>query len=74
MNNQMHDRRRFLQKSALATLTALVGTDVIFAHNIPRHYVPLGLDADYDPLKGKKPRYESAGRQTLECRIRRFTC
>ncbi|MBD2752404.1 sulfite oxidase [Spirosoma validum] len=53
MQNQIHDRRGFLQKSALATLAALVGTEVVFAEKIPPHYVPLAFD--YDPLKGKSP-------------------
>ncbi|UFH53830.1 sulfite oxidase [Spirosoma sp. KNUC1025] len=59
MKNQIHDRRGFLQKSALATLTALVGTNVVFADNIPLHYTPLALD--YDPLKGKSPEMKVLG-------------
>lgn len=55
MESRLHDRRGFLQKSALATLTALVGADIAFADNMPRHFMPLALSADYDPLKGKIP-------------------
>ncbi len=53
MHDHLHDRRGFLRKSALATLTALVGTDVVFADRIPRYHMPSGFD--YDPLKGKSP-------------------
>ncbi len=53
MQDQIHNRRGFLQKSALATLTALVGTNIVFADNIPPHHIPLAFD--YDPLKGKSP-------------------
>ena len=53
MKNKVHNRRGFLRKSALATLTTLVGAEVVFARNIPRHYQPLGFE--YNPLAGKSP-------------------
>ena len=53
MHHQIHDRRGFLRKSALATLTTLVGTHIVFADRIPTFYTPLGFD--YDPLKEKSP-------------------
>lgn len=53
MQNQIHDRRGFLRKSALATLTTLVGTPIVFADRIPPFYKPLAFD--YDPLKAKSP-------------------
>ncbi len=53
MKTQLVDRRGFLRKSALATLTAMVGADVVFAENMPAHYLPLAFDND--PLKGKIP-------------------
>ncbi|WP_375444040.1 sulfite oxidase [uncultured Fibrella sp.] len=53
MKNDVHNRRGFLRKSALATLTTLVGAEVVFANKMPRHYRPLGFD--YNPLDGKSP-------------------
>jgi DMSO/TMAO reductase YedYZ molybdopterin-dependent catalytic subunit len=47
---QIHDRRGFLKKSALAALASIAGAEVAFAGNIPRNYTPLLLD---DPLAGK---------------------
>ncbi len=55
MTDNLHDRRGFLHKSALATLTALVGTNIAFADKLPRHYVPLALTDDYNPMATKNP-------------------
>jgi len=55
MTDHLHDRRGFLHKSALATLTALVGTHIAFADKLPRHYVPLALTDDYNPMATKNP-------------------
>jgi DMSO/TMAO reductase YedYZ molybdopterin-dependent catalytic subunit len=49
----MHNRRDFLKDSAAAALATLVGTEVVFASNVPGGYVPLGMPTDYDPLQGK---------------------
>ncbi len=43
------DRRGFLTRSALATLTALVGADVVFADRLPAHYLSLGFDRNGGP-------------------------
>ena len=54
MLNQSHsyfDRRGFLKKSSLATLTALLGADIVFADNLPGYLLPIGIDAD--PMAGK---------------------
>lgn len=40
------DRRGFLKKSSLATLTALLGADIVFADKLPKNYFPLVFDAD----------------------------
>lgn len=49
---QIHDRRGFLKKSALAALAGIAGVEIVFAGNMPRHYTPLLLE---DPLAGKSP-------------------
>jgi DMSO/TMAO reductase YedYZ molybdopterin-dependent catalytic subunit len=60
MNSSVFDRRGFLQKSTLAALTSLLGTDIVFADRLPAHTLPLvfgtlGSDHDTDALKGKNP-------------------
>lgn len=52
MNADLHNRRGFLKKSALTTLAGIVGTEIVFAENIPKHHVPLAFD---EGLKGKHP-------------------
>ncbi|MFN3377911.1 MAG: hypothetical protein ACK41O_00565 [Runella zeae] len=52
MNTELHDRRGFLKQSVLTSLAGLVGTDIVFAENMPKHHVPLALD---EGLKGKHP-------------------
>ena len=49
----LYNRRGFLRKSALTTLAAGVGADIVFAEHMPRHHRPLGFE--YDPLAGKSP-------------------
>ena len=44
MKTPFHDRRGFLKKSVLASLTAALGTKVAFADKIPVHYTPLVLE------------------------------
>lgn len=41
-------RRKFLSKSAMATLAAIVGSKVVFAENFPNDLEPIGLQ-DQDP-------------------------
>lgn len=59
MKQPIFDRRGFLRKSTLTTLTALAGADVIFADKLPPSYRPLALD--YDPLKDKSPEMKVLG-------------
>ncbi len=49
--NSTNPRRQFLHQSGVATLAALLGTEVAFAEHIPLTLQLLGLD--YDPLTGK---------------------
>jgi DMSO/TMAO reductase YedYZ molybdopterin-dependent catalytic subunit len=51
-NKQLHDRRGFLKKSALAALAGIAGTEIMFAGNMPANYIPLLLE---DALAGKSP-------------------
>ena len=47
--NKLFDRRGFLQKSALATLGTLLGTELVFADQLPPNYLPLVFDRIGDP-------------------------
>ncbi len=50
------DRRGFLKTSSLAALTSLLGTNIVFADRLPRHYLPLALEPDwfdFDPMAAK---------------------
>ena len=47
------DRRGFLKKSSLATLTVLLGDDIVFAHKLPRNYLPVAVDVDPMASKNK---------------------
>lgn len=49
--NTLFDRRGFLKKSSLATLTTLLGTEIIFADKLPPYYLP--LRAEIDPMATK---------------------
>lgn len=51
--NTLKDRRSFLKKSTLATLSTLLGADIIHAATMPKDYIPVMLQADFDPMKGK---------------------
>lgn len=53
MGKKYHDRRGFLKKSVLATLTSIVGMEVVFADKMPANFTPLALTDD--ALKGKDP-------------------
>ncbi len=48
----LFDRRRFLKQSTLATMTALLGTDIVHAAQLPPGYLPLAF-RQADPLAGK---------------------
>ena len=52
----LFDRRGFLKASSLTTLTALLGTNIVFADRLPRHYLPLAfsrIDGPLDPMATK---------------------
>jgi DMSO/TMAO reductase YedYZ molybdopterin-dependent catalytic subunit len=44
MNSNFHNRRGFLKKGVLASLTAALGTEIAFAGKMPAHYTPLILE------------------------------
>ncbi|GAB3512897.1 sulfite oxidase [Spirosoma knui] len=50
-SDRLFDRRGFLKKSSLATLTTLLGTNIVFADRLPKQYIPLVFDVN--PLAGK---------------------
>ncbi len=52
-SDNLFDRRGFLQKSALATLTTLLGTDIVFADKLPQHYLPMAFEVDPMATKNK---------------------
>ncbi|MGB6152675.1 MAG: sulfite oxidase, partial [Pricia sp.] len=43
-------RRKFVQKATLASMTALLGADIVFGSAMPENYLPLALQ-DPDPFK-----------------------
>ncbi|GAB3566517.1 molybdopterin-dependent oxidoreductase [Spirosoma luteolum] len=47
----LFDRRGFLKAGSLTTLTTLLGTSIVFADRLPRHYLPLVFDTN--PLTDK---------------------
>lgn len=47
----LFNRRGFLKTSSLATLTSLMGTTIVFADRMPRHYLPMSVD--FDPMVDK---------------------
>ncbi|MBC7000126.1 sulfite oxidase [Cytophaga sp. FL35] len=44
------NRRKFIERTTLASITGLVGTEIVYGLKIPRGYVPLALQ-DPDPFK-----------------------
>lgn len=46
----MKSRRKFLKRTSVATLGALIGSKIVFANKLPEGYVPLALEGD-DPYK-----------------------
>ncbi|MDT0605932.1 sulfite oxidase [Croceitalea rosinachiae] len=44
------NRRKFASKLTLATISGVLGTKLVFGNQMPRHYIPLGLQ-DPDPFK-----------------------
>ncbi len=53
-SNNFHNRRGFLRKSVLASLTAALGTELAFADKIPAHYMPLILEGGELPAGKNK--------------------
>ena len=51
MNNPLN-RRDFFKNTGLAALTTAIGTNIVFAKNLPQGYVPILLD-EKDALNGK---------------------
>ena len=41
--SNLFDRRGFLKAGSLTTLTTLLGTNIVFADRLPRHYLPLAF-------------------------------
>lgn len=50
-----NDRRDFLRKSVLTTLSAVLGVEIIHAATMPEGYIPVVLSEGFDPMKGKNP-------------------
>ncbi len=46
----MMQRRKFVQKATLASMTTLLGADIVFGASMPKNYLPLGLQ-EPDPFK-----------------------
>ncbi len=53
MTSPFHNRRGFLKKSVLTSLTAMVGTKLAFADKMPAGYVPLLLEGELPAGKHK---------------------
>jgi DMSO/TMAO reductase YedYZ molybdopterin-dependent catalytic subunit len=53
MTSPFHNRRGFLKKSVLASLTTMLGTKVAFADKMPVGYVPLILEGELPAGKHK---------------------
>jgi DMSO/TMAO reductase YedYZ molybdopterin-dependent catalytic subunit len=48
------DRRGFLKKTSLTAIATALGSEIVFASNLPKNYVPILFD-EKDALKGKNP-------------------
>ncbi|WP_304238303.1 sulfite oxidase [Jiulongibacter sediminis] len=51
----MWNRRGFLKKSVLGSMATLLGTEIVFAKNLPPKILPLAFQAAEDILPGKHP-------------------
>lgn len=47
----MKSRRKFLKRTSVATLGALIGSKIVFGNKLPEGYVPLVLQGEEDPYK-----------------------
>ncbi|MBO0939141.1 sulfite oxidase [Fibrella sp. HMF5335] len=52
-SSSLFNRRGFLRQSALASITGLLGAPIVYARNLPAHYLPLVLEPDPNPLLDK---------------------
>jgi DMSO/TMAO reductase YedYZ molybdopterin-dependent catalytic subunit len=48
------NRRGFLKKAALASMTSLLGAEIVFANNLPKNVLPIFINPE-DILPGKHP-------------------
>lgn len=47
------DRRSFIKKSVLSTMSAVLGLEIIHAATMPEGYIPVVLPQGFNPLEGK---------------------
>jgi DMSO/TMAO reductase YedYZ molybdopterin-dependent catalytic subunit len=50
-----NDRRSFIKKSVLTTMSAVLGLEIIHAATMPEGYIPVVLAQDFNPMEGKNP-------------------
>ena len=50
---RLWNRRGFLKQGVLATMTAWLGADIVYAARLPAGYIPLAFRVADDPLAGK---------------------
>jgi len=53
LSESTQDRRSFIRKSILSTMTAILGADIVNAASMPAGYLPVALEVADDPMKGK---------------------
>lgn len=53
MKGSLWNRRKFLRKSALSAITAVLGSRIVHAASMPTGYVPVVFNVESNPLKGK---------------------
>ena len=51
--SSLFDRRGFLKAGSLTTLTALLGTNIVFADRLPKYYLPMAFAGPVDPMATK---------------------
>lgn len=50
-----NSRRGFLKKAGLATMSAVLGSHIVFANHLPAGLIPVSIWEDEFPIKGKHP-------------------
>ncbi|WP_311196071.1 molybdopterin-dependent oxidoreductase [Antarcticibacterium sp. 1MA-6-2] len=53
IEGELWDRRNFLKKGVLSAMAVALGTEIVYAANMPPGYVPLVFSELKDPLDGK---------------------